>query len=143
MKTAELELVSQDEGRSKPRSSRAGSFGRALGGVEPRQLSQSDLAYLRFILLALHSSMKEVRHSIGNRALIIDACVGIDLLIENAERRLGFPVVTPEHEATPEAPRQYAPDELTLETPSSEPASSPRPETSINAQSPRHEQETI
>jgi hypothetical protein len=137
MKTAELELVGQDEGCLKPRSGRAGSFGRALGEIEPRQLSQSDLAYLRFILLALHSSMKEVRHSVGNRALISDVCVGIDLLIENAERRFGFPMISAEQEATPEAPRQHALDELTLETPSSEPARSPRPEISINAQSTR------
>ena len=75
-----------------------------------------------------------LRHSVGNRALIIDACVGMDLLIENAERRFGFPVISPEQEATPEALRQHGPDELTLETPSSEPASSPRPETSITAQ---------
>jgi hypothetical protein len=134
MQSPELELVSQDEGRSKPRFSRSGSFGRALGELEPRQLSQSDLAYLRFILLALHSSMKEVRHSVGNRALIIDACVGMDLLIENAERRFGFPLISAEREVIPDPPRQHGSDELTLETPSSEPASSPRPETSITAQ---------
>jgi hypothetical protein len=143
MQSPELELVSQDEGRSKPRSSRSGAFGRALGEVEPRQLSQSDLAYLRFILLALHSSMKEVRHSVGNRALIIDACVGMDLLIENAERRFGFPLISPEHEAIPEAPREHLVDELTLEAAPSQPAGSPRSETSSNAQFTRHEQQTV
>jgi hypothetical protein len=143
MKTAELELVSQDEGRSKPRPSRAGSFGRAISQIEPGQLSQSDLAYLRFILLALHSSMKEVRHSVGNRTLVIDVCVGIDLLIENAERRFGFPLVSPENKATPEARRQHPVDELTLEAAPSEPAGSPRPETGVNDQSTRHEQPPV
>jgi hypothetical protein len=60
MNTATSETGNQGENGSK-RASRTGSFGRSLGEVEPRQLSQSDLAYLRFIRLALHSSMKEVR----------------------------------------------------------------------------------
>jgi hypothetical protein len=134
MKTAELELVTKDEGCSKPRSSRSGSFGRALDEIEPRQLSQSDLAYLRFILLALHSSMKEVRHSVANRALVIDVCVGIDLLIENAERRFGFPVISPEHQVKPAAARQHLVNQFKLDaTPDlGESGSSPGPETSLN-----------
>jgi hypothetical protein len=43
-------------------TSRAGSFGRAMNEIEPRRLSESDLAYLRFIFLALHSSIMEVRY---------------------------------------------------------------------------------
>jgi len=84
-----------------------------------------------------------LRHSVGNRALIIDACVGMDLLIENAERRFGFPLISAEREVIPDPPRQHGSDELTLETPSSVSPSSPRPETSSNAQPTCHEQQTV
>jgi hypothetical protein len=53
-------------------TSRAGSFGRAMGEIEPRRLSESDLAYLRFIFLALQSSIKEARYSFANPALVLD-----------------------------------------------------------------------
>ena len=58
-----------------------------MGKIEPRGLSESDLAYLRFIFLALQSSIKEARDSLANRALVLDVFNGIDLLIENAARR--------------------------------------------------------
>jgi hypothetical protein len=58
MNTATSKTGKQGETGSKRSISRTGSFGRALGEIEPGQLSQSDLAYLRFFLLALHSSMK-------------------------------------------------------------------------------------
>jgi hypothetical protein len=123
MNTATSKTGNQGENGSK-RASGSGSFGRALGEIEPRQLSQSDLAYLRFFLLALHSSMKEVRHSVANRALVIDVCVGIDLLIENAGRRFGFPQLSPGHQVIPPAPRQHLINQLTLEaTPPAAPTS--------------------
>jgi hypothetical protein len=84
-----------------------------------------------------------LRHSVGNRALIIDACVGMDLLIENAERRFGFPRISHELAAASEAPREHLVDELTLEAAPSGSTSSPQPETSINAPSIRHEQQTV
>ena len=106
------------------------------------RVSPAQTLHIR-VLLALHSSMKEVRHSVANRALVIDVCVGIDLLIENAGRRFGFPLLLPGYQVIPAAPRQHLVDELTLETPPSEPTSSPRPETSLNAPSTRHEQQTV
>jgi hypothetical protein len=115
-------------------TSRAGSFGRAMGRIEPRRLSESDLTYLRFIFVALQSSIKEARYSLANRALVLDVFNGIDLLIENAGRRFGFPVLSAGHQVTPEAPRQLRVRQLTLETPPSAPATSPRPETSLNDQ---------
>jgi hypothetical protein len=65
----------------------AGAFGRALSRVEPRQLCQSDRAYLRFIFLALHNSVREVGRSLENERLVRDVLSGIDLLIDNAGRR--------------------------------------------------------
>jgi hypothetical protein len=160
MNTATSETGHQGENGSVRGHSRMGSFGRALGEIEPRQLSQSDLAYLRFFLLALHSSMKEVRHSVANRALVIDVCVGIDLLIENAGRRFGFPLLSPGHQVIPAAPRQHLINQLTLEaTPPAAPTfsgqrstlnvqcsdsgSSPQCETSANDQFTPHEQPTV
>jgi hypothetical protein len=140
MTTAESDLAAQNENRSK-QPSRFGSFGRVLSELEPRQLSQSDLAYLRFFLLALRSSVKEVRNRVANRTLVLDISIGIDLLIENAGRRFGFPPLAPEHQATPADPV----NQLTLEaTPPAaptfnvqcaDPGSSPRRAASLNEQS--------
>jgi hypothetical protein len=139
MKTAESDPGAQDDKRSGPRSSRSGSFGRSLSEIEPRQLSESDLAYLRFFLLALHSSVKEVRHRVADRALVIDVCVGIDLLIENADRRFGFPLLSPEHQRIP----PNVADQLTLEANlSKSPNSRPSPP-SLSDQSTPHEQSAI
>jgi hypothetical protein len=115
MNSATSKTRNQGETGSKRSISRTGSLGRAMDEIEPQQLSQSDLAYLRFFLLALHSSMKEVRHSVANRALVMDVCVGIDLLIENAGRRFGFPLLPPGHQVIPPGPRQHLVNQLTLE----------------------------
>jgi hypothetical protein len=151
MNTATSKTGNQGETGSKRASSRTGSFGRAVAEIGPRQLSQSDLAYLS--LLALHSSMKEVRHSVANRALVTDVCVGIDLLIENAGRRFGFPLLSPGPQVILPAPRPHLVNQLTLEaTPPVAPTfnvqcsasgSSPRPETSLNNLSTPHEQPPI
>jgi hypothetical protein len=89
-------------------TSRAGSFGRAMGEIEPRRLSESDLAYLRFIFLALQTSIKEVRYLFANRALVLDVFNGIDLLIENAGRRFGFPLLSPGQVVAPAPPKTLA-----------------------------------
>jgi hypothetical protein len=96
-------------------TSRAGSFGRAMGEIEPRRLSESDLAYLRFIFLALQSSIKEVRYSFANRALVLDVFNGIDLLIENAGRRFGFPLLSQGHRVVEPAPPKRLAYQLSLE----------------------------
>jgi hypothetical protein len=96
-------------------TSRAGSFGRAMGKIEPRRLSESDLAYLRFIFVALHSSIKEARYSLANRVLVLDVFNGIDLLIENAGRRFGFPLLSPGHQVVASAPPKPLPYQLSLE----------------------------
>jgi hypothetical protein len=141
-------------------TSRAGSFGRAMGEIEPRRLSESDLAYLRFIFLALHSSIKEARCSFANRALVFDVFNGIDFLIENAGRRFGFPLLSQGHrvvepappkplayqlslEATPPAAPTLNVQRSTLNVQRSDSGSSPRPETSPNDQSTRHEQPPV
>jgi hypothetical protein len=136
MNSATSKTRNQGETGSKRSISRTGSLGRAMDEIEPQQLSQSDLAYLRFFLLALHSSMKEVRHSVANRALVMDVCVGIDLLIENAGRRFGFPLLPPGHQVIPPGPRQHLVNQLTLEaTPPAAPTFNVQCST-FNAQTP-------
>jgi hypothetical protein len=125
-------------------TSRAGSFGRAMGEIEPRRLSESDLAYLRFIFLALQSSIKEARYSFPNRALVLDVFNGIDLLIENAGRRFGFPLFSPGHRVVaPATPKPLA-NQLSLEPTLRlhESASSRQPETSLDQSTP-HEQPPV
>jgi hypothetical protein len=124
-------------------TSRTGSFGRAMGEIEPRRLSESDLAYLRFIFLALHSSIKEARYSFPNRALVFDVFNGIDLLIENAGRRFGFPLLSPGQVVAPAPPKPLA-YQLSLEpTPRfPESPSSPQPETSLDQSTP-HEKPPV
>jgi hypothetical protein len=86
-----------------------------MGQIEPRRLSESDLAYLRFIFLALHSSIKEARYSFANRALVFDVFNSIDLLIENAGRRFGFPLLWPGRQVVAAAPPKTLALQLSLE----------------------------
>ena len=151
MTSQKLETRSHGETVPEQGTSRAGSFGPAMGKTEPRRLSESDLAYLRFIFLALQSSIKEARYSFANRTLVLDVFNGIDLLIENAARRFSFPLLPPRCQAVASAPPNPLPYQLTLEaTPPAAPTlnvqrstlnvlcldsgSSPRPETSLNDQ---------
>ena len=115
MTSQKLETRSHGETLPEQGSSRAGSFGRAIGKIEPRRLSESDLAYLRFIFLALQSSIKEARYSFANRTLVLDVFNGIDLLIENAARRFAFPLLPPTRQVVAPAPPNPLPYQLTLE----------------------------
>jgi len=96
-------------------SSATGAFGRALRRVGPGQLSQSDQAYLRFILLALHNSLKEARRCLENTTLVLEVLSGMDLLIENAERRFGLPPSSARDQAMRSAPREEMATQLRLE----------------------------
>jgi hypothetical protein len=96
-------------------ASRSGAFGRALQGVDPQKLANSDQAYLRFFLLAIINSLREARRSVDNRELVVDVMTGLELLAENATFPFGFPPIRPEHTGIHAAPSQTFVTELALE----------------------------